>query len=99
MTAGRNPRHAYIKSVVPFPLQGLLNLKDKSKKESFKPFDRSFLLKKRVCGSDLFKGDRQTYLGKDSVVFEKLWTADELEFGEYRSSLVCLDGTIYTSNH
>ncbi|KAK3706905.1 hypothetical protein QZH41_010761 [Actinostola sp. cb2023] len=68
--------------------RGLLNLKDKSKKESFKPFDRSFLLKKRVCGSDLFKGDRQTYLGKDSVVFEKLWTADELEFGEYRSSLV-----------
>lgn len=30
-------------------------MKDKSKKENFKPFDRSFLLKRRVSGQDVFR--------------------------------------------
>lgn len=30
-------------------------MKDKSKRESFKPFDRSFLLKRRVSGQDVFR--------------------------------------------
>ncbi|XP_031567519.1 trichohyalin-like isoform X2 [Actinia tenebrosa] len=58
--------------------RSLLNLKDRSKKENFKPFDKSFLLKKRLSGEDLFKGrDKKLSTDKDSVLFERLWTSNE----------------------
>lgn len=58
-------------------LQTLQQLKDKSKRESFKPFDRSFLLKRQATGEDIFRGASKKYKApltdKVDEEIQKLW--------------------------
>lgn len=59
----------------------LQQLKDKTKRESFKPFDRSFLLKRQPTGEDIFSGASKKYWAplteKKDVEILKLWSEDE----------------------
>lgn len=52
-------------------------MKDKSKRESFKPFDRSFLLKRQPTGEDIFRGASKKYKApltdKVDEEIQKLW--------------------------
>lgn len=61
-------------------LQTLQQLKDKSKRESFKPFDRSFLLKRQATGEDIFRGASKKHKAppsdKKEVEIQKLWKED-----------------------
>ena len=58
-------------------LQTLQQLKDKSKRESFKPFDRSFLIKRQATGEDIFRGASKKYKAslteKIDEEIQKLW--------------------------
>ncbi|XP_015747675.1 PREDICTED: trichohyalin-like [Acropora digitifera] len=60
--------------------RALQQLKDKSKRESFKPFDRSFLLKRHPSGGDIFRGASRSYKETISdqwdVEIQKLWKED-----------------------
>lgn len=60
--------------------RALQQLKDKSKRESFKPFDRSFLLKRHPSGGDIFRGASRSYEETISdqwdVEIQKLWKED-----------------------
>ena len=56
--------------------QTLQQLKDKSKRESFKPFDRSFLIKRQTTGEDIFRGASKKYkapLSDKDEEIQKLW--------------------------
>lgn len=63
-----------------FVVQALQQLKDKSKRESFKPFDRSFLLKRHPSSEDIFRGASRLYEETISdlwdVEIQKLWKED-----------------------
>ncbi|XP_001635963.2 actin cytoskeleton-regulatory complex protein PAN1 isoform X2 [Nematostella vectensis] len=51
----------------------LQTLRDKSKREAFKPFDRNYLVKKHISGEDLFKGQKRSFKGNDDgVLFERI---------------------------
>lgn len=58
----------------------LQQLKDKSKRESFKPFDRSFLLKRQPTGEDVFLGASHLHRAPLSdhrdIEIQKFWIKD-----------------------
>ena len=65
--------------------QDLRLIKDNTKKGSFKPFDRSFLLKRRRCGRDLFKDKALSITQVDDDELKELFTANGplIGTGEY----------------
>ena len=67
-------------------IQALQQFKDKSKKESFKPFDRSFILKRLPSGEDIFRGayktNRSSIPSEKDLEIEKLWKEDASLTGE-----------------
>ena len=68
-------------------LQSLQQLKDKSKRESFKPFDRSFLIKRQTTGEDIFRGASKKYKAsltdKVDEEIQKLWGENGDLSGKY----------------
>lgn len=73
-------QHLYERTLICIFLQALQKLKDKSKRESFKPFDRSFLLKRQPTGEDIFRGAYKNHRvpvgGREDEEILTLWRED-----------------------